>query len=382
VNENDELLSSRIKPNDSRAQLIRAAKLIIWDEAPMAKRAVLGCVEEICRQIMKNDLPFGGKVVILLGDFRQTCPIIPQSTKAQVIAASIRSSPLWPLFNIRHLTIPIRNASDNEFAQFIDNIGDGQVTDVEFPIVRNVHSQADIVNFAFPPQVLANHTETVQHAILTPTNAQADQYNDTILSTIEGEQRTYFAADHLEERDDAIQSIQSDDRLPAPDALLDYVARRRPKGMPHHRLNIKVGAVYRMLRNFSIDRGLVKNIRVVVTGIGQRLISVRILKSTTEGVIEDDEDILIPRITFKDNLTSGHTLLRRQFPLMPAYATTFHSCQGLTLKKIAIDLTTPVFTHGQLYTALSRVRNRHDVCVLLPQDDNTTRNVTYVELLL
>jgi len=42
-----------------------------------------------------------------------------------------------------------------------------------------------------------------------------------------------------------------------------------------------------------------------------------------------------------------------------AYASTFHSCQGLTLDYVGIDLTTPVFTHGQLYTALSQVRNQN-----------------------
>ena len=151
--------------------------------------------------------------------------------------------------------------------------------------------------------------------------------------------------------------MQSNDKLPAPDAILDYVARQQLKGMPHHRLKIKIGGVYRLLQNFSIDQGLVKNICVIITGIGQHLISVQILKSTIQGIIEDNEDILIPRITFKDHLTSGHTLLQQQFPLMPAYATTFHSCQGLTLKKIAIDLTTPVFTHEQLYTVLSQVQH-------------------------
>jgi PIF1-like helicase len=29
---------------------------------------------------MKKDLPFGGKVLILLGDFHQTCPVIPRGS--------------------------------------------------------------------------------------------------------------------------------------------------------------------------------------------------------------------------------------------------------------------------------------------------------------
>jgi ATP-dependent exoDNAse (exonuclease V) alpha subunit len=140
---------------------------------------------------------------------------------------------------------------------------------------------------------------------------------------------------------------------------------------------MKTNALYRLLRNFSIDNGLVKNIRVRIIDVGARLITVRRMT----GFLNPTEDILIPRITFTHVLPSGHTLHRRQFPLAPAYATTFNSCQGLTLDKVGVDLTVPVFSHGQLYTALSRVRNRQSIKVLLPHEDTTTTNVTYSEIL-
>ena len=93
------------------------------------------------------------------------------------------------------------------------------------------------------------------------------------------------------------------------------------------------------------------------------------------------EDILIPRITFIAELPSGYTLHRRQFPLAPSYATTFNSCQGMTLDTVGVDLTRPVFSHGQLYTALSRIRNRSRAMVRLRPGENSTTNVTYNELL-
>uniref|UniRef100_A0A1J3HC41 ATP-dependent DNA helicase n=1 Tax=Noccaea caerulescens TaxID=107243 RepID=A0A1J3HC41_NOCCA len=40
-------------------------------------------------------LPFGGKTVLLGGDFRQTLPVIPQGTRADTVLASIRQSYLW-----------------------------------------------------------------------------------------------------------------------------------------------------------------------------------------------------------------------------------------------------------------------------------------------
>jgi hypothetical protein len=136
------------------------------------------------------------------------------------------------------------------------------------------------------------------------------------------------------------------------------------------------------MHNISIDRGLVKNVQVIVTGLGQRLLTIRIVCPTPHGTIIDDEEFLLPRITFRENLYSSHTLLRRQYPLTLAYATMFHSCQGLTLNKIGIDLSSPVFTHGQLYTALSRIRNRTQGCILLPSNHTTTTNITYTEILL
>ncbi|KAG2056793.1 ATP-dependent DNA helicase PIF1, partial [Suillus hirtellus] len=74
---------------------------------------------------------------------------------------------------------------------------------------------------------------------------------------------------------------------------------------------------------------------------------------------------------------------RKQFPLRPAYATTFNGCQGLTLEKAVLDLRTDSFAHGQLYTALSRVRCRRDIRTLFPSEgeEKTTANVVYRQLL-
>ncbi|OCH88263.1 hypothetical protein OBBRIDRAFT_712591, partial [Obba rivulosa] len=85
IGEGNEPLLSPIEPSDPRGELIREAAVIIWDEAPMAHNAVLSCVEETCRRVMRNDLPFGGKVIVLLGDFRQTCPVIRYGTRRQVV---------------------------------------------------------------------------------------------------------------------------------------------------------------------------------------------------------------------------------------------------------------------------------------------------------
>lgn len=375
------MLESPISPTDSRAALIRKSSLIIWDEAPMANRAVLACVDETCRRVMQSTLPFGGKVVVLLGDFRQTCPVIRKGTKAEVINGSISRSAVWPEFTIYRLTTPIRNADDPPFAAFVDAIGDGGGPQISFQGLHHARSRIELTQFTFPPNVIGDPVLCLQRCILAPTNSQVDTYNLEILDRLLGTPRFFCAADSLEEHT-RISDDSESDVLPTPDAILDYVSKVRPNGMPDHTLLIKLGGVYRLLRNFSIDRGLVKNTRVVVTGIGRKLITIHLLKSFGDASFSDHEDILLPRITFKEILASGHTLLRKQFPLAPAYASTFHSCQGLTLDCVGIDLTQPVFTHGQLYTALSRVRHRNNTMILLPDGQETTTNVTYHDILI
>ncbi|RIB14479.1 hypothetical protein C2G38_1652010 [Gigaspora rosea] len=75
---------------------------------------------------------------------------------------------------------------------------------------------------------------------------------------------------------------------------------------------------------------------------------------------------------------------RRQFLLRLAYSSTFNSSQGLTLDRVALDLRTPVFGHGQLYTALTRVRRQNDILIFTEENRSSsliTKNIVFPELL-
>jgi hypothetical protein len=70
-----------------------------------------------------------------------------------VVDASIRSSPLFQLFTIARLTQPIRNAEDLEFANFVDEIGDGAGPEVHLDILQPAQSAEELIDFVYPSHI-------------------------------------------------------------------------------------------------------------------------------------------------------------------------------------------------------------------------------------
>ena len=63
---------------------------------------------------------------------------------------------------------------------------------------------------------------------------------------------------------------------------------------------------------------------------------------------------------------------------------TINKSQGQSVKKVGLDLRTPVFTHGQLYVALSRCTTASQMKILFPEgiEGTQTTNIVYPEVLL
>nr|KYP64346.1 hypothetical protein KK1_018939 [Cajanus cajan] len=74
--------------------LIETNKLIIWDEAPMMNKQCFEAFNRTLRDLMRvkskdnKHKPFGGKVVILGGDFRQILPVVRKGARQEVVKAS------------------------------------------------------------------------------------------------------------------------------------------------------------------------------------------------------------------------------------------------------------------------------------------------------
>ncbi|TFY77073.1 hypothetical protein EWM64_g6940 [Hericium alpestre] len=313
VEENSTLLKSTVGMRSARADLLRQADLHILDEAPMANKAVTECIDDLLRSLGDADVPFGGKHIVLLGDWAQIPPVIRSGSRSAVINASLKFSPLWHCFHTMHLAAPVRNADDPVFAQWADALAENEEpreVDIPFHLISSCTERQDIVDFVFPGHVLTNPAQAIQRAILCPLKVQVAEYNNRILIALDGPERCYLSTDSIIEED---KRIDQD-----PMADIDHLNSMRLPGIPDHELILKVGSVCVLTRNFSVERNLTKNTKVVVDELGQRVIVVRLIRGTH---LQQAENIVLPRIDFTHYFPDkGWSIKRRQFPLRLAYS--------------------------------------------------------------
>lgn len=369
-------LQSNIRHTSGHAALLRHSSLIVWEEMPMSKKSAMECVDELLQQLMGSELPFGGKAFLGVGDFRQVAPIIKNATRLGVVEASPQSSHLWPTFRILRLHQAIRHASDPEYSSWVDDIGDGHIVgeDIKLDLVNEVTDVEDAVVYLYPDHSLRDYETLQGRSFLSPLNVSVDDFNQRVLNRIPEPATCYRSIDGLKESEGAQRNLN-----PTSD-LSVYLALLRDPGVPPAKLELKVGSICRIIRNMNAVDGLVKNARVVVIHPGRRYVEVRLLAEPNHA-----RTFLLPRINFEFKPDfAPWTVLRRQIPLRLAYAATFNSCQGLTLDRCVVDLRTPVFSHGQLYTSLTRVRHRDHLRALYDADNQSqaTSNVVFPELLL
>lgn len=152
-------------------------------------------------------------------------------------------------------------------------------------------------------------------------------------------------------------------------------------GLPNHRLVLKEDVPIMLLRNIDQPAGLCNGTRLKVRKLGERVIEAEIISGTNIGNIT-----FIPRMKLapSDNRIPFR-FQRRQFPRSVSFAMTINKSQGQTLSEVGLYLKNPVFSHGQLYVALSRVKSKKGLKVLVLDKDgkltNSTTNVVFKEVL-
>ena len=161
---------------------------------------------------------------------------------------------------------------------------------------------------------------------------------------------------------------------------MEYLNKLHPNGFPGHILSLKPGMPLMLLRNINPREGLCNGTRLIF----REAVNNKLLHCT---VTATGKDVFIPRITFRPKDGEFSFLWsRRQFPVRAAFAITINKSQGQTLKSIGVWLRHPVFSHGQLYVAVSRVGSPSNLKIAIKYQKEgvqlLTDNVVYKEVLL
>ncbi|GJX95631.1 DNA helicase [Tanacetum coccineum] len=344
--------------------LLVEANLIIWDEAPMNDMRCFEKLDRILRDLMDApNLLFGGKKILLGGDFRQTLFVKKGATKEELIAASIAESHLWWYFKIctlkknmrllrYDLTTEKRQRSE-AFAKCLLDVGNGEIGEPDevdardsswitilpgYLVTANETGLSQLIDFIYDDTTLRTPTaETLQEkAIVCPKNETPDIVNAKILSDIEGPSKTYLINDQAI----PMGKETSETELLYPMKYLNTITFPR---FPPHELELKVGSPIMLLRNVNLSGGLCNGTRMIVKTLMSKLIEAQIITGRRVG-----KKVFIHRIplTYKDPNLS-FTFKRTQFPVKLCYAMTINKSQGQSLSKIGIYLSKPVFSHGK-----------------------------------
>lgn len=360
-----------ISKNSAMAHVLKTCKIIIWDECTMAHKRALEALDRTMKDLHNNSRLFGGTLILLAGDFRQTLPIIPRSTAADELNACLKASHLWRYVKKLHLTTNMRVALQNdpsadEFSKQLLAIGNGQIpVDMLTGLIsippnfcELASSKEELITKVFPNigRNYLNHDWLSERAILAPKNKDVDDLNFIIQSNIAANLHSFKSVDCVTNEDEATNY---------PTEFLNSLDL---PGLPPHNLQLKVGSIIIMLRNLNQPK-MCNGTRLAVKQLKNNVIQATILKGKFKG-----EEVLIPRIPMIPT-DLPFEFKRIQFPVRLAFAMTINKAQGQSLQVCGLNLEFPCFSHGQLYVACSRVGKPSALFVYAP--DNKTTNVVY-----
>ena len=100
--------SCNINLQSEQANIIKNSKTMFIDECSMMLCKLLDCLDRFLQELMDSSLPMGGKLVVLMGDFRQILPVVEGGSRAPVVHAAIKTSELWPQFTTLRLSKNMR----------------------------------------------------------------------------------------------------------------------------------------------------------------------------------------------------------------------------------------------------------------------------------
>lgn len=346
------LLVGKIKKSRRACMRWLKTDTLVIDEVSMMTPDLFEKLEEIARTIRRDQRPFGGLQIIMVGDFYQLPPVSRDETKF------VFESPLWAKLGlITHDLTQIVRQKDEAFQTILNQARCGQLTKESMKILKRRMN-------------LDYKSMEIQPSMLFTRRAEVDTINMTHLRKLTGDRKTYVATTMFNpltqtqgltnDSPEVVQAVQ----------MLDKVAAYSVE------LTLAVGAQVMLLTNMNPGAGLVNGSRGVVIGFERP-------QSKDDDALQAATpikhiDTLFPVVRFKSGIQviQYHDwevpdmpgIKRQQLPLKLAYAITIHKAQGATLDCALIDVGGRTFEYGQAYTALSRLKDMeslfiHDICI-------------------
>ena len=322
-----------ITTQSNLADLIRTSKLLLIDEATMLDKFMLQAMDRTLRDLMdKPQEAFGGKILLLAGDFRQCLPVVPGASRPGIVQHCINQSDLWNKFEILHLTHNMRvHASGNrelqEFDDWTLSVGNGDLQNVEIPSQMlginiipnsrdNTQSEGEGMR-EFCKQIFPDVASNISvpgwlegRAILASTNKEVQILNEMMIDSMPGSAVKFRSADSLENSEDLLRFNS------------EYLNTLTPNGFPQHCLLLKPNMPLMLIRNLNPRQGLCNGTKLMFEkALDNKVLQCRMVSSS--------RTVLIPRITFIPK-TGEYPFMwqRRQFPVKVAFSTTINKSQG------------------------------------------------------
>ncbi|XP_041007529.1 uncharacterized protein LOC121252111 [Juglans microcarpa x Juglans regia] len=278
------------------AKLLRLAKLIIWDEAPMSRKECMQALDKMLRDITDSRLPFGRKIIVFGGDFRQVLPVIRKGTRQEEVNASLASSYLWSTLTKISLSENMQARFDPNFSNYLLQVGNGTtpitienkikiLSEMLIPYKNDVESLDDLIDAVFQDigSYSENLSEMTNRAILTPNNNSVDEINTILIQRFPGTVTQYYSFD--ETIDTSEQGIME-----------DFLNTLTPNGLPPHELLLKKNCPIMLLRNVNPSEGLCNGTRLICHNFERNIIDAEIAVGHHTG-----KRVFIQRIPFLPN---------------------------------------------------------------------------------
>ena len=176
-----------------------------------------------------------------------------------------------------------------------------------------------------------------------------DKINNLLIKKFPGGVTRYYSFDETIDRIE--QGLQE-----------DFLNSLTPNGLPPHELMLKPNCPVILLRNIDPSQGSCNGTRLICHQFKPNVIDAEIVVGHYRG-----KRVFLPRIPFLplQNEKQPFPFKRTQFPIRLNFAMTINKAQGQMLDYVGIYLPEPVFSHGQLYLALSRAKIANSVKLLI-----------------